>query len=71
MSMFMSVGTPYCCGVLEIFPRGEFTPARGHGYADMYVSIYLERYKNVLIHCLCSLQQHDSKDGHPLCSNRH
>ena len=37
MSMFMSVGTPYCCGVLEIFPRGEFTPARGHGYVCVYV----------------------------------
>ena len=30
--MFMSIGTPNCCGVLEIFPAGEFTPARGHGW---------------------------------------
>ena len=31
MSMFMSIGSPLCCAVLEIFPKGEFTPARGHG----------------------------------------
>lgn len=32
-SMHMSVGTEHCCGVLEIFPRGEFFPVRG--YANM------------------------------------
>lgn len=32
-SMHMSVGAENCCGVLEIFPRGEFFPVRG--YANM------------------------------------
>ena len=30
-AMHMSIGTKYCCGAIEIFPRGEFTPIRGHG----------------------------------------
>ena len=30
-AMHMPVGTRYCCGVLEIFPFGEFTHIRGHG----------------------------------------
>ena len=27
----MAVGTKNCCGVIEIFPDGEFKGIRGHG----------------------------------------
>lgn len=30
-SMHMPLGTNFCCGVIEIFPEGEFTAIRGHG----------------------------------------
>ena len=30
-SMHMSIGTRYCCGVIEMFPLGEYMPIRGHG----------------------------------------
>jgi len=30
-SQYMAVGTPLCCGVLEMFPRGEFFKVRGFG----------------------------------------
>lgn len=30
-SMHMPVGTKFCCGVIEIFPVGEFEGIRGHG----------------------------------------
>lgn len=29
--MHMSIGTRYCCGVIEIFPKGLFSQIRGHG----------------------------------------
>jgi hypothetical protein len=29
--MHMSIGTKFCCGVIEIFPKGVFTKIRGHG----------------------------------------
>ena len=32
-SMHMAVGTKYCCGVVEVFPPGEFMPI--HGYGNM------------------------------------
>lgn len=32
-SQYMSIGTARCCGVLEIFPKGEFSPVRG--FANM------------------------------------
>lgn len=32
-SQYLPVGTERCCGVLEIFPKGEFTPVRG--FANM------------------------------------
>jgi hypothetical protein len=32
-SQYMPIGSERCCGVLEIFPRGEFTPVRG--FANM------------------------------------
>jgi hypothetical protein len=31
LGMHMSIGHLFCCGVLEIFPTGEFKPIRGHG----------------------------------------
>ena len=31
-SMHMPIGTKYCCGMIEIYPSGEFTPIKGHGY---------------------------------------
>lgn len=31
LALHMSVGTKYCCGVVEIFPQGEFFRIRGHG----------------------------------------
>mmetsp|Transcript_23764 Transcript_23764/g.32531 ORF Transcript_23764/g.32531 Transcript_23764/m.32531 type:complete len:375 (+) Transcript_23764:2-1126(+) len=30
-SMHMAVGTLHCCGVIEIFPQGEFSQIRGYG----------------------------------------
>ena len=30
-NMHLGAGSRYCCGVLEIYPKGEFTPIRGHG----------------------------------------
>ena len=32
-SQYLPIGTPHCCGVIEIFPKGEFTPVRG--FANM------------------------------------
>jgi hypothetical protein len=32
-TMYMSIGTKNCCGVIEMFPKGEFSPVRG--YANM------------------------------------
>ncbi len=32
-TMYMSIGKKNCCGVIEMFPSGEFTPVRG--YANM------------------------------------
>jgi hypothetical protein len=29
--MHMAIGKPDCCGVVEIFPQGEFSPIRGYG----------------------------------------
>lgn len=31
--MHMSLGAKYCCGVIEVFPKGEFSPVRG--FANM------------------------------------
>jgi hypothetical protein len=42
-AMFMSVGTPRCCGVLEIFPEGEFTPARGYGNMVRQMGLHYRR----------------------------
>ena len=39
-SMHMPIGTKYCCGVIEIYPKGEFSPIKGHGNLLIYVIIY-------------------------------
>jgi hypothetical protein len=45
--MHMPIGTKHCCGVIEIFPEGEFKQIRGYGnmarrmghhYKDMFLS---------------------------------
>lgn len=41
--MHMSVGSKHCCGVLEMFPSGEFTPVRGHGNMIRKMGIYYDR----------------------------
>jgi hypothetical protein len=41
--MHMSVGSKYCCGVLELFPSGEFTPIRGHGNMVRKMGIFFDR----------------------------
>jgi len=30
-SMHMAIGSKLCCGVVEIYPSGEFSPIMGHG----------------------------------------
>jgi hypothetical protein len=42
-SMHMSLGSPGCCGVIEIFPEGEFKPIRGYGNMARRVGHYYER----------------------------
>ncbi|KAJ1443507.1 hypothetical protein B484DRAFT_277035 [Ochromonadaceae sp. CCMP2298] len=42
-SMHMSVGTTYCCGVLEIFPEGEFKAIRGYGNMARRMGHHYER----------------------------
>jgi hypothetical protein len=43
-SMHMSIGTKYCCGVLEIYPQGEFFPILGHGNMARKMGIHYDRY---------------------------
>jgi hypothetical protein len=42
-SMHMAVGTKHCCGVLEIFPEGEFAPIRGYGNMARRMGHYYSR----------------------------
>lgn len=42
-AMHMSVGEENCCGVLEIFPSGEFSPIRGHGNMVRKMGIHYDR----------------------------
>lgn len=42
-SMHMAVGTKYCCGVIEIFPEGEFKSIRGYGNMARRMGHYYER----------------------------
>lgn len=46
-TMHMSIGTKYCCGVLEIYPNGEFTVARGHGNMARKMGIHYNRIDTV------------------------
>jgi hypothetical protein len=39
----MPIGSDYCCGLLEIFPHGEFTPARGYGNMARRTGIHYSR----------------------------
>ncbi len=43
-SMHMSIGTKYCCGVLEIYPQGDFFPILGHGNMARKMGIHYDRY---------------------------
>ena len=42
-SMHMPVGTKYCCGVIEIFPEGEFKSIRGYGNMARRMGHHYER----------------------------
>jgi hypothetical protein len=42
-SMHMSIGQENCCGVLEIFPKGEFSPVRGYANMIRKMGIHYER----------------------------
>ena len=42
-SMHMSIGTKHCCGALEIYPYGEYTPIRGHGNMARKMGIRYDR----------------------------
>jgi len=42
-SMHMPIGTRFCCGMIEIYPHGEFTPIRGHGNMARKMGIKYER----------------------------
>ena len=42
-SMHMAIGTKYCCGVVEIFPPGEYAPIRGHGNMARRMGHYYSR----------------------------
>lgn len=44
-AMHMSIGQrPACCGVLEIFPQGEFAPIRGYGNMARRMGLRYERW---------------------------
>eukprot|EP01039_Chlorochromonas_danica_P004295 gene4295-4715_t len=43
MTMHMSIGNPRCCGVLEIYPKGEFSPIRGHGNMVRKMGLHYDR----------------------------
>lgn len=42
-SMHMALGTKHCCGVIEIFPVGEFQSIRGYGNMARRMGYYYER----------------------------
>ena len=39
----LPLGAPRCCGVLEIFPQSEWTPARGYGNMARKMGFYYDR----------------------------
>eukprot|EP01034_Spumella_vulgaris_P026796 gene26796-33432_t len=42
-SMHMAIGTRHCCGVVEIFPDGEYKPIRGYGNMARRMGHHYER----------------------------
>lgn len=42
-SMHMSIGEDNCCGVLEMFPSGEFSPIKGHGNMARKMGLFYDR----------------------------
>lgn len=42
-SMHMSIGSENCCGLIEIFPHGEFTIARGFGNMARKMGLHYHR----------------------------
>lgn len=53
-SMHMSVGSTGCCGVIEIYPKGEFSPIKGHGNMARKMGLHYDRM---------DLSQADSQGG--------
>jgi hypothetical protein len=41
--MHMPIGREHCCGLLEVFPLGEFTPARGYGNMARRLGLHYSR----------------------------
>ena len=39
----MPLGQLYCCALLEIFPKSDWTPARGHGNMARKMGFYYDR----------------------------
>ena len=42
-SIHMAIGTPLCCGVVEMFPQGEYSVIRGHGNMARRMGVVYER----------------------------
>lgn len=42
-SMHMAVGTKNCCGVIEIFPKGDYSPIFGYGNMARRMGHFYER----------------------------
>jgi hypothetical protein len=42
-SMHMAIGSKLCCGVVEIYPSGEFSPIRGHGNMARKMGLLYDR----------------------------
>lgn len=42
-SMHMSIGSELCCGVIEIFPQGEFSAIRGYGNMVRRMGMHYQR----------------------------
>eukprot|EP01038_Epipyxis_sp_PR26KG_P010548 gene10548-14170_t len=45
-TMHMPIGTKFCCGVIEIFPQGEFQSIRGYGNMARRMGHY---YQNIFL----------------------
>jgi hypothetical protein len=42
-SMHLPIGSKYCCGVIEIYPQGEFFPIKGHGNMARKMGVHYDR----------------------------